>query len=82
MWSMINKMKFNGNKCKVLTVTNYVPLFINVLPFAKYPYTLGNTILDYSCCERDLGVFVNERLEWQEHHNYILKKAFQMLGLT
>ena len=82
MWSTINKMKFNGNKCKVLTVTNYVPLFINVLPFTKYPYTLRNTILDYSSCERDLGVFVNERFEWQEHHNYILKKAFQMLGLT
>ena len=75
-------MKFNGNKCKVLTATNYVPLFINVLPFTKYPYTLGNTILDYTSCERDLGVFVNERFEWQEHHNYILKKAFQMLGLT
>ena len=43
-WSTINKMKFNGNKCKVLTVTNYVPLFINVLPFTKYPYMLSNTI--------------------------------------
>ena len=81
-WCMINKMTFNESKCKVLTVTNSEPLFMNVLPFTKYPYTLGNVILDYTNCERDLGVFVNERFNWQDHHNYILKKAFQMMGLT
>ena len=55
---------------------------MDVLPFTRYPYTLGNIILDYTSCERDLGVFINERFEWQDHHNHILKKAYQMLGLT
>ena len=81
-WCIANKMKFHENKCKVLTVANSEPLFMNVLPFTKYPYTLGNVILDYTNCERDLGIFVNERFDWQDHHNYILRKAFQMLGLT
>ena len=38
--------------------------------------------MDYTSCERDLGVFINERFEWQDHHNHILKKAYQMLSLT
>ena len=75
-------MKFHENKCKVLTVTNSKPLFMDVLPFTTHPYTLGNIILDCTSCERDLGVFINERFEWQDHHNHILKKAYQMLGLT
>ena len=36
--------------------------------------------MDYTNCELDLGIFVNERFDWQDHHNYILQKAFQMLG--
>ena len=81
-WCIVNNMKFHENKCKVLTVTNSKPLFMDVLPFTTHPYTLGNIILDYTSCERDLGVFINERFEWQDHHNHILKKAYQMHGLT
>ena len=80
-WTMTNKVKFHVDKCKVLSVANSVPLFVNVLPFSKYSYQLGNTILDYTCCERDLGIFVNERFDWQDHHTYILKKASQMFGM-
>ena len=81
-WTMTNKMKFHADKCKVLSVSNSLPLFVNVLPFSKYSYQLGNTILDYTCCEHDLGIFVNERFDWQDHHTYILKKASQMFGMA
>ena len=81
-WCLRNKMKFNRDKCKVLTVANTEPLFMNELPFSKYSYTLGDYILDYTSCERDLGIFINERLDWHDHHNYILKKSYQMLGMT
>ena len=81
-WCINNKMKFNSDKCKVLTVTKSEPIFINELPFCKYPYTLGQNILDYTSCERDLGILINERLDWHEHHNYLLKKSYQMLGMT
>ena len=67
---------------KVLTVTKSEPMFINELPFCKYSYTLGQKILDYTSCERDLGILINERLDWHEHHDYLLKKGYQMLGMT
>ena len=69
-------MKFNTDKCKVLTVTKSEPMFINELPFCKYPYTLGQKILDYTSCERDLGILINERLDWHEHHDDLLKKGY------
>ena len=68
-------MKFN-------TVAKSEPMFMSELPFCKYSYTLGNKILDYTSCERDLGILINERLDWHEHHDYILKKCYQMLGMT
>ena len=81
-WCIRNKMKFNADKCKVLTVANTEPLFMNELPFTKYSYKLGDKILDYTFCERDLGIFINEHFDWHDHHNFILKKSYQMLGMT
>ena len=81
-WTMVNKLKFHADKCKVLSVANNVPLFVDVLPFSRYSYQLGSTILDYTNCERDLGILVNERFNWQDHQTYILKKASQMFGMT
>ena len=81
-WCIKNKMKFNTDKCKVLTVANAEPLFMNELPFTKYSYKLGDKILDYTSCVRDLGIFINERFDWHDHHNFILKKGNQMLGMT
>ena len=81
-WCIRNKMKFNRDKCKVLTVANTEPLFMNELPFSKYSYNLGDYILDYTSCDRDLEIFINERFDWHDHHNYILEKSYQMLGMT
>ena len=74
-WAITNKMKFHVDKCKVLSVANSVPIFVDVLPFSRYSYQLGNTILDYTGCERELGILVNERFNWQDHHTYLLKKV-------
>ena len=57
-------------------------MFINELPFCKYSYTLWDKILDYASCERDPGILINERLDWHKHHDYLLKKGYQMLGMT
>ena len=81
-WCISNKMKFNTDKCKVLTVAKSEPMFTNELPFCKYSYILGDKILHYTSCERDLGILINERLDWHEHHDYVLKKGYQMLGMT
>ena len=81
-WCIKNEMKFNRDKCKVLTGANTEPLFMNELPFSKYSYNLGDYILNYTSCERDLGIFINERFDWHDYHNYILKKSYQMLEMT
>ena len=73
-WAITNKMKFH--------VDNNVPIFVDVLPFSRYSYQLGNTILHYTDCERDLGILVNERFNWLDHHTYLLKKVSQMLGMV
>ena len=80
--AMTNKMKFHTDKSKVLSVANNVPIFVDVLPFSRYSYQLGNMILDYTNCERDLGILVNERFNWQDHHTYLFEKASQMLGMA
>ena len=56
-------MKFNTDKCKVLTVANSESKFTNELSFCNYSYTLGDKILDSTSCERDLGILINERLD-------------------
>ena len=81
-WCISNKMKFNADKCKVLIVPKSAPMFINELPFCKYSYTLGDKILDHASCERGLLILINERFDWHEHHDYLLNKSYQMLGMT
>ena len=43
---------------------------------------IGNFDIDYSVCEKDLGVLVNEKFRWEDHRSKILNKAHQMLGFT
>ena len=59
-WAITNKMKFHVDKCKVLSVANSISIFVDVLPFSRYSYQLGNTILDYTDCERNLGIVMSD----------------------
>ena len=81
-WSIRNKMRFHPDKCKVLSVSLHINPWMDVLPFSRFSYSLGNSLLDYVSSERDLGVLVTTRLSWNEQQTIILSKASQMLGLT
>ena len=81
-WCRRNKMKFHPNKCKVLQIAYKNLSRLNVLPFAKFSYTLNDNILDYTDNECDLGVIVNTSYSWNDQHDKILRKASQILGLT
>ena len=82
-WCIQNRMKFHPDKCKVLTVSNNeTPLFIEVLPFTTIFYLIGQNIIDYTDSQKDLGIYINTKLDWTEHQTFILNKAHQMLGLT
>ena len=81
-WSKNNKMTFHPDKCKALSIYDFRPDFVKILPFPKKHYMLNNINIDFSECERDLGVLVNSNLRWEDHHTKILNKAHQMLGFT
>ena len=51
-------------------------------PLAKFYNSINNNIIDYSECEKDLGVLVNTNFKWNDHQLKVLNKAHQMLGIT
>ena len=84
-WCTDNKVSFNIEKCHALTVkatkaTN--SLLTDELPFSKIFYFLDDKIIDYSLQERDLGIIMNGKLNFEDHHQAIITKAYQFLGLT
>ena len=70
-WSIKNKMKFHPSKCKVLMITNQIEKKKFVLPLDRYPYHLGGTHLDYVDSEKNLGVFINTKLNWSEECKFL-----------
>ena len=67
-------MKFNINKCHALTVTETNYLLISELPFSKFFYTLNDKIIDYTCEERDLGILMNPKFNFDDHRQAIITK--------
>ena len=84
-WSVTNKMNFHPRKCKVLSIErgyNRPNLLLALFPFHNYFYSLNGNELDYVDNEKDLGVVVNSRLNWDEHLLALLLKLSSRLGLT
>ena len=83
-WSVKNKMKFHPQKCKALSVArsfrnhNIWELF----PFHIYYYNLNGTDLDYVDSENDLGVVVNNLLNFRENILKLCSKASSRLGFV
>ena len=79
-WATENGMKFHPKKCKVLAVSLRRQIY-NILPFDRFSYELGNDILEYVSEERDLGIIVTNKLNWEQQQNYVISKASRQLGL-
>ena len=50
-------------------------------PNPQYSYTLNNTALSQTTSEKDLGVFVDPLLNFEEHINITVNKARRLSGL-
>ena len=81
-WSRNNKMSFHPDKCKALSIHDFRPDFVKVLPFPYCYYNINGNIIEFCENERDLGVLVSSNFRWDDQHDKILEKAHQMLGLT
>ena len=81
-WATRNKMNFHPHKCKVVSVAHSLPPLLGILPNIQYYYTLGESLLDYADSEKDLGVDINNKLNFNEQCNRLLAKANQQFGLT
>ena len=79
-WATLNKMQFHPLKCKVVSIlSNPSPLV--VLPFVNFHYHLGESLLEYTESEKDLGVTINCKLNFSEQQANLLLKANQQFGL-
>ena len=59
-WSILNKLYFHPDKCKVISIAK--KKFEPILPFQLYHYKLGDNFLNYADSEKDLGIIVNTTL--------------------
>ena len=81
-WSIDNKMSFHPQKCKVVSVAHRLPPLLGILPDIQYIYFLGESSLDYADNEKDLGVDINTKLNFNEQCERLYSKANQQFGLT
>ena len=81
-WAKRNRMNFHPQKCKVVSVSHREPPLLGILPFIQYYYSLGECLLDYADNEKDLGVIINKKLNFNDHCTQLLSKAKQIFGLT
>ena len=65
MWSINNKINFNFDKCKALSVSNR--LFpIAMLPFVTIFYYLGDKMQPFVDSEKDLGVIISSNFSFNK----------------
>ena len=71
-WAAKWKMEFNVNKCKIMHLGKKNP---------KHSYKMGDSNLTETTAERDLGVMIDNELEFDKHIKEIVNKANRMVGL-
>ena len=71
-WAIKWKMEFNVDKCKVMHLGYNNP---------RGTYNMGDRELEATEGERDLGVFIDSKLEFGKHIRTIVGKANSMLGM-
>ena len=80
-WATSNKTKFHPLKCKVVSIHSS-PSPLAFLPFVNFHYQLRENLLEYTENEKDLGVLINCKLNFNEQQDNLLLKANQQFGLV
>lgn len=74
-WCQANYMSLNSEKCKYMSIHRKRDPFIN-------HYLISNIALARVTKIRDLGVIINEKLDFSEHIDYAIGKSYGMLGFV
>jgi len=80
-WARTNKMKFHPDKCKVLAILKRWSPFDGILPFTRYIYSMGQTLLEYTDSEKDLGIIMTSSLNFNSQADALYGKANQKFGM-
>ena len=82
-WAKRKKMRFHPKKCKAVTVTSRAieSCVWNVFPFQSFYYALNGIELDVEESEKDLGVLVTSKIDWEENVLALCTKASSRLGV-
>ena len=72
LWSLTNRIAFNGAKCVLLS-----------FPHGSAPpsHFISGVEIPLVNSTRDLGVLITDTLSWSDHIHLITSKAYKMLGL-
>ena len=70
-WSGDSLLKFTKTKCKLL----------HIVQETGAKYTMNNEIITETNKEKDLGITIDNKLDFQEHIHIQVRKANQKLGL-
>ena len=72
-WSEKWLLPFHPDKCKVL--------HLGAKSEEEFEYTMGETTLEETTCEKDLGVNIDNRLTFSNHINAQVNKANSIMGI-
>ena len=50
-------------------VSKFSPPLLDILPFVQFFYKMGDSILEYTETEKDLGILMNRTLNFTDHSN-------------
>lgn len=85
-WSKANNMELNENKFELMShkqsTENQNTKLLKLLPFHNHfhTYQVSNNILSPSEFVRDLGLYIDSKLNWDKHISTIVKKCKQLCG--
>ena len=83
-WSICNNMQLNRDKfellCFSLGTNKSNKVLLNELPFQQCfnTYLASDVTIEPTSPVRDLGVFIDNNINWSNHYNIIVKKAKRM----